>query len=46
VVCLYPTPPVKPQCVRYKLEEAIKMPCSDPLAIDHRKCIHEKMDIF
>jgi hypothetical protein len=26
------TPPVNPQCVHYKLEEAIEKPCSDILA--------------
>jgi hypothetical protein len=36
----------KPQWVRYKLEEAIKMPCSDLLAIHHRKCMHGGMEIF
>jgi hypothetical protein len=40
------TPPVKPQWVRYKLEEIVKMPCSDLLAIHHRKCIHGGMEIF
>jgi hypothetical protein len=29
-----------------KIEEAIEMPCSDLLAIDHRKCIHGRMEIF
>jgi hypothetical protein len=37
---------VNPQWVRYKLEEAIKMPSSDLLAIHHRKCMHGGMDIF
>jgi hypothetical protein len=46
VVWLWPTPPVKPQCICYKLEEAIEMPCSDFSDIHHRKCIHGKMEIF
>jgi hypothetical protein len=29
---------VKPQWVRYKLEEAIEIPCSDLLASHQRKC--------
>jgi hypothetical protein len=37
---------VKPQWVCYKLEEAIEMPCSDLLVIDHRKCMHGGMEIF
>jgi hypothetical protein len=37
---------VKPQWVRYKLEEVIEMPCSDLLAIHQRKCIFSKMEIF
>jgi hypothetical protein len=32
------TPPVKPQRVRYKLEEAIEKPCSDLMASQQRKC--------
>jgi hypothetical protein len=32
--------------VCYKLEEAIEIPCSDLLAIQHRKFIHSKMEIF
>jgi hypothetical protein len=46
VVSLKPTPPVKPQWVCYKLEEVIKMPCSGLLAIQHRKCIHGRMEIL
>jgi hypothetical protein len=37
---------VKPQWVCYKLEEAIEMPCSDILAIHHRKCMHGGMEFF
>jgi hypothetical protein len=37
---------VKPECVRYKLEEAIEMPCRDLLAIHRRKCMHGGMEIF
>jgi hypothetical protein len=37
---------VKPEWVCYKLEEAIEMPCSDLLAIHHRKCMHCGMEIF
>jgi hypothetical protein len=29
---------VKPQWVRYKLEEGIEIPCSDLLASHQRKC--------
>jgi hypothetical protein len=29
---------VKPQWVRYKLDETIEKPCSDLLASHHRKC--------
>jgi hypothetical protein len=32
------TPPVKPQRVHCKLEEAIKKSCSDLLALHQRKC--------
>jgi hypothetical protein len=46
VVWSWPTPLVKPKWVHYKLEEAIEMPCSDHLAIHHRKCIHGIMEIF
>jgi hypothetical protein len=46
VIWLLPTPSVKPQWVRYKLEKAIEMPCSDPLAIHQRKYIFGKMEIF
>jgi hypothetical protein len=37
---------VKPQWVRYKLEEAIEMSCSDLFAIHHRKCMYGGMEIF
>jgi hypothetical protein len=29
-----------------KLEEAIEKPCSDFLSIHHRKCIHDRLEIF
>jgi hypothetical protein len=31
--------------MHYKLEEAIEMSCSDLLAIHHRKCIHDRIEI-
>jgi hypothetical protein len=40
------TPVVKPQWVRYKLDEIIKKSCNDLLAIHQRKCIFGKMKIF
>jgi hypothetical protein len=40
------TPAVKPQWVRYKLDEIIEKSCSDLLAIHQRKCIFGKMEIF
>jgi hypothetical protein len=32
------TPAVKPQWVRYRLDETIEKPCSDLLASHQRKC--------
>jgi hypothetical protein len=40
------TPAVKPQWVRYKLDETIEKSCSDLLAIHQRQCIFGKMGIF
>jgi hypothetical protein len=40
------TPLVKPQWVRYKLDEIIEKSCTDLLAIHQRKCIFGKMEIF
>jgi hypothetical protein len=40
------TPVVKPQWVRYKLEETIEKFCSDLVAIHQRRCIFGKMEIF
>jgi hypothetical protein len=37
---------VKPQWVRYKLDETIERSCSDLLAIHQRQCIFGKMEIF
>jgi hypothetical protein len=37
---------VKPQWVRYKLDETIEKSCSDLLAIHQRQCIFGKMEIF
>jgi hypothetical protein len=37
---------VKPQWVRYKLDETIEKSCSDLLAIHQRQCIFDKMEIF
>jgi hypothetical protein len=37
---------VKPQWVCYKLDETIERPCSDLLAIRHRKYIHGRTEIF
>jgi hypothetical protein len=37
---------VKPQWVRYKLDETIKKSCSDLLTIHQRQCIFGKMEIF
>jgi hypothetical protein len=37
---------VKPQGVRYKLDEIIEKSCSDLLAIHQRQCIFGKMEIF
>jgi hypothetical protein len=37
---------VKPQWVRYKLDETIEKSCSDRLAIHQRQCIFGKMEIF
>ncbi len=37
---------VKPQWVRYKLDETIEKSCSDLLAIHHRKYMHGGMEIF
>jgi hypothetical protein len=37
---------VKPQWVRYKLDETIEKSCSDLLAIHQRQYIFGKMEIF
>jgi hypothetical protein len=37
---------VKPQWLRYKLDETIEKACSDLLAIHQRQCIFGKMEIF
>jgi hypothetical protein len=37
---------VKPQWVRYKVDETIQKSCSDLLAIHQRQCIFAKMEIF
>jgi hypothetical protein len=37
---------VKPQWVRYKIDETIEKSCSDLLAIHQRQCIFGKMEIF
>jgi hypothetical protein len=37
---------VKPQWVRYKLDETIEKSCSDLLAVHQRQCIFGKMEIF
>jgi hypothetical protein len=37
---------VKPQWIHYKLDETIEKPCSDLLAIHHRKCIFDTVEIF
>jgi hypothetical protein len=37
---------VKPQWVRYELDETIEKACSDLLAIHYMKCIHGRIEIF
>jgi hypothetical protein len=37
---------VKPQWVRYKLDETIEKSCSDIFAIHQRQCIFSKIEIF
>jgi hypothetical protein len=37
---------VKPQWVRYKLDETIEKSCCDLLAIHQRQCIFGKIEIF
>jgi hypothetical protein len=37
---------VKPQWVRYKLDETFEKSCSDLLVIHQRQCIFGKMEIF
>jgi hypothetical protein len=40
------TPVVKPQWVRYMLDETIEKSCSDLLGIYQRKCIFGMAEIF
>jgi hypothetical protein len=40
------TPVVKPQWVRYKLDETFEKSCSDLLAVHQRQCVFGKMEIF